>query len=146
MLETIELKQRPELKKIVTAAFPNYKKHKAFLSQFSELNINSYWDGGSKSEYVCVHVPTLTRRPLPSSSHPYFDIHARGIQGENAFVKVDHVGNVYVKQLPADCVIVEAGYFCGKPSTAHIHMPTPAALPAANEPKQIEDVIECEAI
>jgi hypothetical protein len=120
----VELKSTPEVKRVILAAFPDYKKRRAFLSEFySGKNINSYWDGGSKSEYAIVELATMTRKPLPSHTHPYFDVAARGMANqETAAVKSDHVGNLELQILPEGFALVEAGYFCGKPATAHVYL------------------------
>ncbi len=124
-MQTIELKNAPDIKRVVLAAFPTYKKHKVMLSVFGEhgVSINSYWDGGSRSEYVVVDMATGKRHALPTHSHPYFDVSRRGLAStENADVQVDHVGNVTLKHLPEGLALVEAGTFCGKPATAFIRV------------------------
>ena len=119
-MTTIELKQVPELKRIVTTAFPGYKKHNVFLSVFHEMDINSYWDGGSKDTYVLMDLETLTRKTLPTSTHPYYDV-ARHVQpGSNDYVSIDGRGNITLKMLPANYAIIKGGTFCGKPVTAHV--------------------------
>mgnify|MGYP001563450181 CR=1 FL=1 len=130
----ISLKSAPEVKRVVTVAFPEYKKHNAYLSVFPEagMNINSYWDGGSKDEYAIVDLATMTQKPMPTTTHPYFDIMAKGIQGENAFLEVSQRGNVTLKVLPENFALVSAGTFCGKRATAHVY------LPAQNMPKLLE--------
>jgi hypothetical protein len=133
MLTAIELKTDPTLKRIVTAAFPNYKKHKAYVSVFSERgqSINSYWDGGSRDEHVIVELATLRRKSLPTATHPYFDIARAGLaSSEDSYVSVDHVGNVTLKAIPQGFALVSAGTFCGKPSTAHVYF-HPADMPRA---------------
>jgi hypothetical protein len=134
MTTTIELKTAPELKRLVTAAFPGYKKHRAFLCVFGERghNINSYWDGGSRSEYAIVELATMRRQSLPTASHPYFDVARNGLaNAESDVISVDHVGNVTLKILPDGFALVEAGTFCGKQATACIY------LPASNMPKYL---------
>ena len=121
-METVTLKTAPEVTNVIRAAFPSYRKHKAFLSVFNGgVNINSYWDGGSKDEYAIVELATLQRKLLPTSTHPYFDVAARGVaNAENTDVIVDHVGNITLKRLPEGFALVAAGAFCGKPATAHV--------------------------
>jgi hypothetical protein len=125
-METVNLKSSPEVHRVITAAFPGYKKHNAFLSAFSDcgVEINSYWDGGSKSVFVLVDLATLARKALPTSSHPYFDMHAAS--GQTPDVIVDR-GNVTLTQLPEGVVLIEGGTFCGKTATAHVHV-NPANL------------------
>ena len=135
-LITIELKQDPSLKRIILAGFPNYRKRSAFVSVFGERgqNINSYWDGGSRDEYAIVELATLARKSLPTSTHPYFDISARGLSStQDDYVTIDHVGNVSLKRIPQGYALVSAGTFCGKPATAHVYF-HPADLPGQLQP------------
>lgn len=125
MLETIELKTSPELKKLIQSAFPSYKKQKAFLSAFPEngMNINSFWDGGSRDEYVVIDLATGKRKPLPTSTHPYFDIAARGLAGqETPDIESDTRGNLRLRGLPEGFALVQGGTFCGKTATAHVYL------------------------
>ena len=123
-LQKIELKTAPEVLRVVRAAFPNYKKHNAFLSSFSETTINSYWDGGSKSVYVLVDLATLQHKHMPTSTHPHYEMH--NANGENQDVIVER-GNITLKRLPEGIALVEGGVFCGKLATAHVHV-NPANL------------------
>jgi hypothetical protein len=117
------LKNAPEVKQVITAAFPGYKKHRAYLSEFSPMQINSYWDGGSRDEFAIVELATMQRKSLPTSSHPYFDVAARGMANQsNEIVESDHVGNVTLKVLPEGFALVSAGTFCGKAATAHVFL------------------------
>jgi hypothetical protein len=130
MLQAIELKSAPEVKRVIVAGFPGYKKHRAFLSAFPESgkNINSYWDGGSRDEYAIVELSTMQRKPMPSSTHPYFDIARHGMANQdNGIVESDHVGNITLKMLPEGFALVSAGTFCGKQATAHVYL-NPANL------------------
>ncbi len=122
MIETVELKDHLEVKAVVLAAFPGYKKRTALIAEFKgKTKINSYWDGGSRSEFAIVELGTLRRKPLPTSTHPYFDISAHGLANQQSeAVESDHVGNVYLKILPEGFALVEAGTFCGKPATAFV--------------------------
>lgn len=124
MSQTIELKQANDVKRLIQAAFPNYRKTKCFLSVFDPeygQRINSYWSGGSRDEYVVIELSTFHRHPLPTQSHPYFDIARHGLANlENAHVTVDHVGNITLKHLPEGFALIQAGTFCGKPATARV--------------------------
>jgi len=120
----IKLASDRTIKAIVLAAFPSYRKRSAGLSTFasSGQNINSYWDGGSRDEYAIVDLSTMTKAPMPTVGHPYFEVKGAGVPtGEDQYVIVDHVGNVTLKSLPQGYVLVRAGTFCGKPSTAHVY-------------------------
>jgi hypothetical protein len=100
------------------------------MSAFSPgLNINSYWDGGSKNVYAVVNLNTFQCGTLPSSSHPYFDVLVHGLANQQSdMVSIDHVGNVHLLMLPEGFALVKAGTFCGKPSTAHVYL-NPANMP-----------------
>jgi hypothetical protein len=123
-MQTVTLKTAPEVKAVVLAAFPGYRKQNAFLSAFgSGLSINSYWDGGSRSEFAVVELASLQRKSLPTRTHPCFDVAVRGLANtENADVEVDHVGNVTLTRLPEGFALVAAGTFCGKAATAHVYL------------------------
>ena len=139
MQDSIELKSNPDVKRLIQAAFPSYKKQRAFVSAFSEygVGINSYWDGGSRDYFVIVDLATMTQRPLPTHTHPFFEVTARGLANqENQVVTVDHVGNITLKILPEGFALVRSGIFCGKPGTAHVYLNPanmPKYLPAASE-------------
>ena len=124
MNERIELKSAPEVKRVVCAAFPSYKKHNAYLSVFpGRLNINSYWDGGSRDEYAIVDLATMQRKNMPTSTHPYFDVARHGLADKsNDVIETDHVGNITLKMLPEGFALVSAGTFCGKAATAHVYL------------------------
>ena len=130
-LDVYTLKQEPVLKAIILAAFPSYRKQKAFVSVFNGgVNVNSYWDGGSKDEYAIVELATLQRHPLPTSSHPFFDVARHGLANRRTEVaSVDRVGNVTLNMLPDGFVLVSAGTFCGKPATAHVWVPASNMAP-----------------
>lgn len=119
MFQTVDLKTSPEVKRVILAAFPGYRKHNAFLSEFSSVTINSYWDGGSKNVYVLVDLATLQHKALPTSSHPHYEM--RDVSGENADVLVEN-GVVTLKHLPEGIALVEGGTFCGKLATAHVYL------------------------
>jgi hypothetical protein len=131
-MTTFNLKTQPELKRVITAAFPNYRKHNAWLSEFRPTEINSYWDGGSRDEYAIVDLVTGQRKNLPTSTHPYFDVARYGVQGENEMVAVSERGNITLKLLPENFALVRSGTFCGKPATAHVF------VNAVNMPRLLE--------
>ena len=133
-MQTLELKQYPEVKAAILAAFPNYRKHRAYVSAIGEhgVRINSYWDGGSRKEFGIVELASGRSHGLPTASHPYFDVARNGAAGtENAAISVDDRGNATLKILPDGFALIQAGTSCGKPATAHIF------LNAANMPKAL---------
>jgi hypothetical protein len=73
------LSEQPQVETIIRAAFPGYRKHSAtvehFPAQHGGITGNSFWDSGSRDEYAVVELTSLTRRSLPTQTHPYFDLH-----------------------------------------------------------------------
>lgn len=128
------LSQNLSIKAVVKAAFPDYRKRDAVVTVWGgSHSINSYWDGGSRSEYAIIELATLQRHPLPTSTHPYFDVAARGLaNAQDEHISIDRVGNVTLKHLPDGFVLVQAGTFCGKPATAYVR------VPPNNMPKLLE--------
>lgn len=122
-MNTINLSDAKEVKRIVLTAFPNYRKRRAFLSEFHPIRINSYWDGGSRDEFALVHLETLQCAPLPTNTHPFFDLARYGVVDQsNRALAVDHVGNATLLLLPPNFALVQAGIFCGKSATAHVYV------------------------
>jgi hypothetical protein len=129
-MEPYILKAYPALLNVIRAALPGYRKNKAYVSAFPDCgkDINTFWDGGSRDCYILVYLPTLEIKSLPTRTHPWFDIASRGLAGaENQDLSVDERGGVTLKRLPVDYVLIQAGTFCGKPSTAHVFV-NPANL------------------
>lgn len=123
-MTTITLTSAPEVKAVMLTAFPGYRKQTVTLSVFNGgVTLNSYWDGGTRSEFAVVELATLKRKSLPTATHPYFDVAARGLaQVENQDITIDRVGKITLKHLPEGFALVEAGTFCGKAATGHIHL------------------------
>ena len=104
-MQTIELKARPEFKRVICAAAPNYKKHKAFFNVASSLTLHgTYWDGGSRSTYTAVRLADGFSLGAPQYAPPQF-----GGPREAPIVLI-----------PVGVAIVETGTFCGKPATASV--------------------------
>jgi len=121
---TFQLSAVPALKRLVLAAFPEYRRRTVSASTFPEqgTQVNSFWDGGSRDQYMLLD-EAGRKRTLPTS-HPYFDVARHGNPaGENELVKIDARGNITLKALPAGCVLVRGGTFCGKPAQAHVYLP-----------------------
>ena len=125
----VDLKTAPEIKKLLAAI--GYKKHKAGIAVFPEsgMNINSYWDGGSRDEYTAVDLATGRARPLPTATHPYFDVARYGIAGENSMLAVSDRGNITLKEIPPNVALIAHGTFCGKAATARVYF-HPSNMPA----------------
>jgi hypothetical protein len=125
-INTVQLKDAPEVKAIIEKASGKYSKRKAYISVFPEhgIQFNSYWDGGSKSYYTVIELATMRVKDTPmTSTHPYFDVARQGfVNMETADVAVDSKGNLTLKRLPEGFALVETGIFCGKTATAHVYL------------------------
>jgi hypothetical protein len=131
-MERINLKDSPNVRAVILAAFPRYRKHAAYVHTFGPrgVNVNSYWDGGSRAEYAIVDLTSMRCRALPTATHPSYDIaHAGVLNTENQDVAVDRVGNVTLKRLPVGFALVEAGITCGKAATASVYYSAVALTP-----------------
>lgn len=80
-----------------------YRKREAYVEVSSSVNVESYWDGGSKSDFMLVN-ETGRRIELKEGGGP--------------FSKNPH-GNHHVMQ-PGE-ILIETSVFCSKTGTAHIH-------------------------
>jgi hypothetical protein len=138
-INTVQLKDAPEVKAIIENASGKYSKRKAYISVFPEsgIPINSYWDGGSKTYFAVIDLATMRRKDLPSSTHPYFDVARHGFTNmETADVAVDSKGNLTLKRLPEGFALVETGIFCGKTATARVYL-NPANMAKYLAPAQL---------
>lgn len=84
------------------------KKRKAIMAQPStEVSLSgTYWDGGSRSDYFLIHIASKKVTPLAHQSPPQFG-------GPRTDV---------IKLLEPGYAIIEAGIFCGKPSTPTVYL------------------------
>ena len=92
-LETID----GEIKTLINRCYSGYNGSKIALSDDIPSELNSYWDGGSKSSYVFYHLDTKQTVAMPQN-HPVF----------NSDIP-NKTGN-----MPERVIIVEHRYFCGK--------------------------------
>jgi len=99
-MQTVELKNYPKLATLLKRV--GYTKRKAYVHAGEEVECAyTYWDGGSKSDYALVepngYVVKKARTASPLS----------GLPPEKFYTKLGHV-------------VVETGFFCGKPATASV--------------------------
>jgi len=103
----ITLQSAPEVARIVRAAFPNYRRHTAVILTSEKCTLhNTFWDGGTRYEYVAVDLGTGTAKGAPHYNPPQFG-------GPRIPPVVD---------IPEGVVIVQGGTFCGKVARVHIYI------------------------
>ena len=107
MYHKVTLKQCPEVKAVILAAFPGYRKHDAYLDPCTDVSLwGTYWDGGSRREYCAVELATKRSQGAPQYAPAQFG------------------GPVTspVVSIPLGVVIVAGGVSCGKPATATVYI------------------------
>lgn len=110
-METITLKDRPDLQKIVKMVDGKCRKAKAFLHRRNEVTLSgTYWDSGSRSQYYLVNLNSGTVTPCASFAPVQF-----GGPREDRVQKIE-----------PGFAVVETGTFCGKPATPSIYLPIEA--------------------
>jgi len=103
----VELKNHPEIKAIIRAAEPSYKRREAVIVVQAAVTLtDTYWDGGSRSIYTAVNM--LTRR---SAGAPQYDPPQFGGPKETPVVT-----------LPENIAIVRTGTMCGKTARAYVYV------------------------
>lgn len=99
----------PGIGPVVAVAFPrNCKPIKVERFQ-GPVNVNSYWDSGSRDEYRLVDLATRRVLPLPTS-HPAYDRLPNG----------ERCGELELRELPPGVALVCGGTFMGKPATVRV--------------------------
>jgi len=90
------------------------KKRKAIIARpCTEVRISgSYWDGGSRSDYFLVHIASKTVTPIAGVAPMQF-----GGPKEDPIQKIE-----------PGYAVIEAGTFCGKPSTPTIYLRPDAGI------------------
>jgi hypothetical protein len=102
----------PNVSRILNIAKVRGKTNIVEIKTFSgPITMNSYWDGGSKKEFVFVNLETFSAWGVPIS-HPYFDRKSDGERCEN----------LQVTDLPENICLVVGGIFCGKPASIIIYL------------------------
>lgn len=97
-----------EVKDIIQATFPDYKKRKVHIEPVEKITFYGLnWSGGSKYVY---RAATIEGGSLPEK----LDMGAIA-PWRNPFEGV-------TANLPQGCVVVQAGWFCGKTVTATIYV------------------------
>lgn len=104
-METVTLREHPEITRVVRAADPGYRKHKAFFKVAERLTLHgTYWSGGSRSTYHAVRLTDGFSLGAPQYNPPGFGGPAKPPSVE----------------VPVGVAIVETGFFCGKVATASV--------------------------
>ena len=53
------IKMTPELRRILNAAYPGYRKRRFFREENDTLDVRSYWDSGCRDYFVAVKTDTM---------------------------------------------------------------------------------------
>lgn len=111
----VDLKDHPDIQRVIRAASSGYRKHKAILVATTGIEMNDmYWSGGSRSSYSAVNLKTLAVGSAGQQNPPQFG------------------GKTPQVAIPEGAVIVKLGTFCGRPATATVFI-NPANMPPVLE-------------
>lgn len=101
----ISLAQNPEIREVVRAVHPKYRKHNVILYDALSLELGgTYWDGGSRWIYDAVNLSTRRVESAAQYAPPQFG-------GPVNAPRVD---------IPEGVAIVRTGIFCGKPAVVTV--------------------------
>lgn len=97
----------PGIRKVVKAAFPDYRGRKiAVCPSERPVDVRSYWSGGSRSYFAAIRLTDMGVMGVPQNGTPFDG----GPIAPNGVV------------VPSGCAIVEHEYFCGKDVGIRIHV------------------------
>lgn len=110
----VNLANNKRIKSLIKRAFPKYNKRQAVICQCDRVQYSVAdvcWDEGGKTEYAKVRLSTGQVEHVRSYANPLT------------------LGNhTYTIDLDNDLIVVETGYFLGKPVTARVHCNNPDIL------------------
>lgn len=114
-MNRVNLKAHPEVKAIILAADPTYRKREAcVLVQESVSLYGTYWSGGSRSTYAAVDLATKAIGQAPQYAPRQFG-------GPATTPTCD---------IPQGVAIVRTGIFDGKTATAYVYVNPRDVTPA----------------
>jgi hypothetical protein len=109
---TLNINDDQLIKNVCVAAFPGYNGRKVQINyNCKSVNMRSYWDEGSKSDFVVLRLQDNKALNVPPG-HPVFN----------------HISGVDNFSIPENFVVVEHIIFCGKDLGLRIHTPRTAPL------------------
>lgn len=68
----MKIKITPMVRKLVSAAYPDYKGRKVYVSTKIPNDLSSYWDEGSRDYYCFIELETARVMPV-ETNHPAFE-------------------------------------------------------------------------
>lgn len=97
-IEVTDWQKRPEIKKLVNAAFPSYRRKTVVIIPDTSVTFQQLaWDGGTKNEYGIVW-----------------------LDGAVVIGEIYREGDKY--NIRDGQAIIQSGTFCGKPALCHIYL------------------------
>jgi hypothetical protein len=89
----IHLEPTPDVKRLASQTFPNYKGRKFKLDNSGHpVNVTSYWDGGSRDYYVALNLATGQTLPVPQNGTPFDGgpVAPNGVKVPQGYVIAEH--------------------------------------------------------
>lgn len=106
-MNTMRLRNAPEVKALIQAADPSYKKHTATVVATHTVALQgTYWSGGTRHTYTAVTLADKRVSAAPQYDPPLFG-------GPSGSPKV---------QIPRGVAIIRTGFFCGETATAVVYV------------------------
>lgn len=106
-MQVLSSRDHPEALKIIKAAHPGYRKQQFCVHVSESVCLsNTFWDGGSRSDYTAIDLTTRRIKGLPRYAPPEFN---------NPRIAP-------LVPIPPGTAIVETGYSCGQTATARIYV------------------------
>jgi len=97
----------PKVKRIIQDCFPDYRGHKVRVTNYIPLNLNSWWDGGSRTYYT-FYQPSTHKTFQVHSNHPFFEANQPRVLNQES--------------IPEDVLLISHHIFCGKDCGIEIHI------------------------
>jgi hypothetical protein len=95
------------VKQIIQDCFPNYRGRKVRLTNHIPTNLNSWWDGGSRT-YYAFYQPSSRKVFQVHSNHPFFE--------------ANQPRDLNQESIPDDVLLISHHIFCGKDCGIEIHI------------------------
>ena len=95
------------VKQIINACFPDYRGRKVSITNHIPSNLDSWWDGDTRT-YYAFYQPSTCKVFQVHSNHPFFE--------PNQPTKLNE------EVMPKDVLLISHTFFCGKDIGIRIHV------------------------
>jgi len=122
-MESFRLEKKdPYVDRIIKRCYPDYKGRKIVISTMIPNQLESYWDGGSRTFYTFYELATEKLLNI-GSNHPFFEKDKPRL----------------IEKLPRGIIIVAHTIFCGKDMGITIYANKEDIVPLLPEPQELTE-------